>query len=233
MLITTNSRFELSRTPALWPVVARSWFSPVFLLSGWLSRVPHGTKTKRGCIFHGCSSREITLQISPWQSGSYSASLYVTISSGIASFPPRSLSLAAYYTIIYLPSGYARWTFPAGVTESQQPRSAACSIREISSGDLEGEAFNKCCTRGMEHGMPHCCRPMSLHGLLGAEYSRYFRENGGGREREREISQTALSRVIISRCPRLFPYVSCEAENGTGTFSGVPLVSREKLETLN
>ena len=58
-------------------------------------------------------------------------------------------------------------------------------------------------------------------------------ERKGVGEREREISQTALSRVIISRCPRLFPYVSCEAENGTGTFSGVPLVSREKLETLN
>ena len=86
--------------------------------------------------------------------------------------------------------------------------------------------------------MPHCCRPMSLHGLLDAEYSRHFRKREREREREREkdgereISRTALSRVIISRCPRLFPYVSY-GENGAGKFSEVTLVSREKLGTLN
>lgn len=33
-------------------------------------------------------SREITLQISPWQSGSYSTSRHVSISAEVASFPP-------------------------------------------------------------------------------------------------------------------------------------------------
>ena len=82
--------------------------------------------------------------------------------------------------------------------------------------------------------MPHCCRPMSLHGLLDAEYSRHFRKREREREKdgEREISRTALSRVIISRCPRLFLYVSY-GENGAGKFSEVTLVSREKLGTLN
>lgn len=53
-------------------------------------------------MFHGvcrAASCEITVQISPWQSGSYSASLYSRLSrSGVTSFPPRpSHRVSRYY----------------------------------------------------------------------------------------------------------------------------------------
>ena len=124
-------------------------------------------------MFHGvcrAASCEITVQISPWQSGSYSASLYSRLSrSGVASFPPRpSHRVSRYYLSLLCAPCALQHAFPpcaeaTGQTGADSRTTAVSGCVRSVKFRLEGEEAGVqqvCCALGMESGMPPV---VSLH----------------------------------------------------------------------